>query len=810
MKVFVFSHTHWDREWFLTSEYTSEFLEEFFKNLLDLMERKEDLYFILDGQTLILEDLFEKREDFEDKVKKLVSEGRLIIGPVYAQIDWRISPDFAIWKNFSIGKKDMERFKARKFCGWFMDNFGQFAQLPQILKTFGIDCVFLWRGVRFPDDKERVVFRWKAPDGSSILAYFLLWGYRNLYNLAGTESMAKDRFEGELEKERVFTGHPLLLDGYDLDTHPEDPRDFVEVAVNPFEFVESLKGEDLEEIEGEMISGRYASVFPGTLSTRSYLKVGMEIVGGLLRAASILGVDDEKSWREYIKTLVHDNICGVGVDQIHEKMERVYRDLYEKLKERIKKAVGRFGAGDLYVLNLSNLKRRFWFAQDVGEYLLDLKGAGIWKVEGFGKWREGKSLRFKNDFYSFEAEDGRFFMDGVEIGKMVLERDKGDAYSSWPEKVSFKESVEVEGIMDSDNSKVIELKRKLSFEGVEVLTEERVFLDESPLVRWRVKIFPKGVDYRLLFGIEEVDGDVLAGMPFYDAERRASVNDNLPLELDGRLREVLLAAREVGGVEEFPYQGYVFRAGVGLLSRGLRGYVTNGGLYTVLMRSVEWIAREVEGRTGDAGPEMYVPGARSERFLALDLAFMKMVEGWKEWAELFLNFPILFRSKGEREVEVSFYEGEGRLVVVDGKGIFLFGDKIVTKDLDLLKGDEGAEVELVDFPDFPFGEDLSLPDERVLEDMEKDVERMGREMEGLKDMVKDLEGVERVKVEHRIYTLERKILEKRLSILLNEERLGKDRSEEIMRVGRLLNEARQKKRTYDYVLEMFLSKEGGN
>ncbi|HDG62092.1 MAG TPA: alpha-mannosidase, partial [Thermotoga sp.] len=227
MKVFVICHTHWDREWFLTSEYTNEWLSRLFENLLDLTRKKKDFIFVLDGQTLILEDLFSIRPDLRDDVFKLVEEGKFIIGPVYAQIDWRISSEYSIWKNFSIGMRDIEKYHARKFCGWFMDNFGQISQIPQILRIFGLDCVFVWRGVKMEEGKERMILEWESPDGSRVLTIFLIAGYRNLYNLSETKKIARKRFDHEVNKVQNFTDIPLLLDGYDLDIHPEDPRDFL-------------------------------------------------------------------------------------------------------------------------------------------------------------------------------------------------------------------------------------------------------------------------------------------------------------------------------------------------------------------------------------------------------------------------------------------------------------------------------------------------------------------------------------------------------------------------------------------------------
>ena len=62
LTVHIVSHTHWDREWYLTYEQFRLRLVGLVDRLLDLMERTTDYeYFHLDGQTIVLEDYLELR-----------------------------------------------------------------------------------------------------------------------------------------------------------------------------------------------------------------------------------------------------------------------------------------------------------------------------------------------------------------------------------------------------------------------------------------------------------------------------------------------------------------------------------------------------------------------------------------------------------------------------------------------------------------------------------------------------------------------------------------------------------------------------
>ena len=72
MNIHVISHTHWDREWFLTSVYTSRWIPGLIDKLEQLVAANSDHKFWLDGQTLVIEDLLAVAPDyaFPDKVRR--------------------------------------------------------------------------------------------------------------------------------------------------------------------------------------------------------------------------------------------------------------------------------------------------------------------------------------------------------------------------------------------------------------------------------------------------------------------------------------------------------------------------------------------------------------------------------------------------------------------------------------------------------------------------------------------------------------------------------------------------------------------
>lgn len=149
MKVKVVVHNHWDREWFTSSEVTSKWLKEVFFRVKELVQKNPEFVYVLDGQTAAVEDLLVYHPDLEEDLRELVRSGRLLVGPYYIQIDWRIPGEASILKNFEIGEKDTNRFGRRMNAGWLLDSFGHISQEPQLHRIFGIEKVFLWRGISF-------------------------------------------------------------------------------------------------------------------------------------------------------------------------------------------------------------------------------------------------------------------------------------------------------------------------------------------------------------------------------------------------------------------------------------------------------------------------------------------------------------------------------------------------------------------------------------------------------------------------------------------------------------------------------------
>jgi alpha-mannosidase len=358
MTTHIVSHTHWDREWYLTFEQFRLRLVGLIDRLLDLMESQPEYrFFHLDGQTIVLEDYLELRPHQESRLRTLIAEGRILIGPWYDMPDEFLVSGESLVRNLQLGHRISRRFGTPMPVGYLPDLFGHVGQMPQILRNFNLDNAILWRGFGGP----RVEYWWHAPDGSRVLMMHLpSEGYCNATRVHLDPAQMVQRTTRAIEAERARTavGEVLLMNGVDhVEPHPVIPRladeltqtlgtpvrhstlpayvDAVRRAVNSNGIASSL-----EVIAGELRGGEdYANLLPGVFSARVYLKQANARVQTLLeRRAEPLAVfaalsgapypDGELryAWKTLLQNHPHDSICGCSIDAVHdENMTRFAR-----------------------------------------------------------------------------------------------------------------------------------------------------------------------------------------------------------------------------------------------------------------------------------------------------------------------------------------------------------------------------------------------------------------------------------------------------------------------------------------------------
>ncbi len=358
--IHVVSHTHWDREWYLTYEQFRVRLVGLVDRLLDLLDAEPAYaHFHLDGQTIVLEDYLEIRPEQEQRLRRAIQSGRILIGPWYVMPDEFLVSGEAIVRNLAQGHRIARQFGPVMPVGYLPDLFGHVAQMPQIWRQFGFDNTILWRGF----GGRNAEYWWQGPDGSRVLMMHLPpEGYCNATRLVfdPPAMMARAARAVGHERERTSTGQVLLMNGVDhVEPQPAILDLIAALSAVPGQrashstlpgYVDAVRRavsateRPLETVTGELRGGEdYANLLPGVLSARTYLKQHNADVETLLESyAEPLAVfaslacgnntwrypegELRHAWKTLLQNHPHDSICGCSIDAVHdENMTRFAR-----------------------------------------------------------------------------------------------------------------------------------------------------------------------------------------------------------------------------------------------------------------------------------------------------------------------------------------------------------------------------------------------------------------------------------------------------------------------------------------------------
>ena len=218
-------HTHWDREWYLPRAALTARLVPVVNQLIDALEEDAAFRtFLLDGQTVLLEDYLRIRPEQEERVRALVSAGRLGTGPWYVLADELMPSGEALIRNLLIGTAASRRLGRRLDVLYSPDAFGHPSALPALAAQFDIRFGVVWRGLA-PGRDEGDLLRWLAPDGSAILLYHLPRdGYEIGASLPADPDALRAAWPGvrEVLVARASSRHVAVFVG--ADHHAHHPR----------------------------------------------------------------------------------------------------------------------------------------------------------------------------------------------------------------------------------------------------------------------------------------------------------------------------------------------------------------------------------------------------------------------------------------------------------------------------------------------------------------------------------------------------------------------------------------------------------
>lgn len=355
--IHVISHTHWDREWYQPFQVFRLRLVQLVDKVISILGTNSEFKrFMLDGQTIVLEDYLELRPEKESILRQFISEGRILIGPWYVLPDeFLVSPEAHI-RNLLKGKAICEHYGQRMMIGYIPDPFGHIGQMPQILKGFGISKACFRRGLA----DEPVVLLWQSRDGSEVLTSYLRDGYDNAAWLPLNDPdlfIDKSLTVVQSLSEHSISNNLLFMHGTDhmfpgVNLVP-CMQEFNEKMLLTHQMIHSTLPEYFESLAkdvnkddakipvviGELRECKRHELLPGVLSARMWIKQRNHYCENLLERwiepFSAMCFDNttpdcdffheqkpiiDYCWKLLLQNHPHDSICGCSIDDVHNEM----------------------------------------------------------------------------------------------------------------------------------------------------------------------------------------------------------------------------------------------------------------------------------------------------------------------------------------------------------------------------------------------------------------------------------------------------------------------------------------------------------
>lgn len=395
---------HWDREWYLSFPRFQTRLVRLIDKVIYLLEN--DIYpcYLLDGQSVMIEDYLAVKPENEGRLKKLISGGKLVIGPWYTVPDTFIPCGESLLKNLEKGSELKEKFGGLGKVAYTPDSFGLNSQFAQIVNKYGYDYVYFSRGARLENALESGKISdlyLVSKDGTKLLAecdkYSTgsglvvpgIWKNFEKHKVEKSDAIRCADWTFDYQSTRTSFKNRLWICGTDhLEPREDLPKiaEFLNKKYDNVQFKLSTIDDYFSAIskekplnaprkaEGEQ-RGNYDKHYElsNTLSSRADIKLlnreAENLMFGVFESLDIFADYSEKfgyldrraiaehAYKELLKSHAHDSICTCGSEEMCADEKDRLRGVKEVASELIKEDLSKIG---------SSLKRK----TDGGEILV--------------------------------------------------------------------------------------------------------------------------------------------------------------------------------------------------------------------------------------------------------------------------------------------------------------------------------------------------------------------------------------------------------------------------------------------------------
>jgi alpha-mannosidase len=192
--AYIVPFSHLDLFWTGTREECLSRGNLIIARALDLLEQHEDFRFLIETMNFLAHYLDCYPAD-EARVRRLAQSGRLELAPLWTGIYQNLPGGETLVRNTLYAKRCA---KARFACDPEVAHFGDLPgftpQFPQIAARSGIKHALLSRG----GPASTPLFHWQSPDGSAILAYYVVGGYAVLATCTDWHKDYADMLSGRM------------------------------------------------------------------------------------------------------------------------------------------------------------------------------------------------------------------------------------------------------------------------------------------------------------------------------------------------------------------------------------------------------------------------------------------------------------------------------------------------------------------------------------------------------------------------------------------------------------------------------------
>ena len=342
--IHMIGNAHIDPVWLWRWTEGYQEIKATFQSALDRLDETDDFVF-----TAACADYYrwvqENAPDMFRRIKARVAEGRWhIVGAMWVQPDCNMPSGEAFARHLLYSQRFFQtQLGVTVKTGYNVDSFGHNAMLPALLRRAGIEnYVFLRPGKHENADIPYPLFKWTAPDGSSVNAFRIIDGYGGGYDSVEADIQRALEMEDKMGYPIMcfygvgnHGGGPTIKNIASIRAYQKDGARGAEVVFSdPDAYFAEIKGLDLDlpEWKGEL--QHHAS---GCYSATSLIKrLNRRAENALLRCEFFAALSHSltgheagslaQGWRNLLFNQFHDVLCGCCIREAYDDAQS---QLYE-------------------------------------------------------------------------------------------------------------------------------------------------------------------------------------------------------------------------------------------------------------------------------------------------------------------------------------------------------------------------------------------------------------------------------------------------------------------------------------------------